>query len=111
MSPEFLAAAERHAELAAQLGPEHPDVLLAMAFVLEHAPASLKETIHSKAVEMGLMPEADGYLEDGSPVYSLEAVAAKLGAPVSEVEQTMRALVAMHGDGLAIDGALIHRRH
>lgn len=111
MSPEFLRAAEHHAALAERLGPEHPDVMMAMTTVLEHAPATLKETIHAKAVEMGLMPEPDGYLEDGSPVYRLEDVAAKLGAPIAEVEATMRALVAMHGDGLAIDAALVHRRH
>lgn len=117
MSPEFLHAAERHAALAERLGPEHPDVMMAMVVVLEHAPASLKETIRAKAVELGLMPEPDGYLEDGSPVFSLEAVAAKLGAPVAQVEETMRALLALREDaglpigGMAIDGAMVHRRH
>ena len=110
MSPEFLRAAGRHGVLTAALRPEHPDVMMAMVAVLEHAPASLKETIRAKAVELDLLPEADGYLEDGSPVFSLEAVAAKLGAPVAQVEETMRALLAMRGDGLAIDGAMVHRR-
>ncbi len=116
MSPEFLRAAEHHAALAERLGPEHPAVMMAMAVVLEHAPASLKETIRAKAVELDLMPEADGYTSDGTPVYSLEAVAAKLGAPVAQVEETMRALLALREDaglsvdGMAIDGAMVHRR-
>ena len=56
---------------------------------------------------MGLMPEADGYLDDGTPVFSLEAVAAKLGAPVAQVEETMRALLALgDGESVALSGEL-----
>lgn len=109
MTDEFLAAVERQRYLAATLGPDHPDVVLAMGEVLEHAPEELLNTIRAKAREMGLLPEPDGYLEDGRPVYSTQAVADTLGVPVQQVEEGLATLIAHRAD-LGIDTDRIHRK-
>ena len=66
--------------------------------------------------ELGLMPQhADGYLEDGSPVYRLESVAERLVRSDAEAQASVQAFmadrVALGLDVTPIDPALIHRAH
>ncbi len=108
MTPEFLNAVERCSRLAERFGRDHPDVSKALAVALELAPAEVRATIRRKAAEMGLLPQAFGYLENGEPVYRLVDLAAKMGVRVSTVERTANALALT--ERLA-DGETIHRRH
>ena len=62
------------------------------------------------------MPQhADGYLEDGSPVYRLESVAERLVMSDAEAQASVQAFmadrVALGLDVTPIDPALIHRAH
>ena len=57
-----------------------------------------------------------GYLDDGSPVFSLEAIADKLGVSPEEAEKSFQEMVAVRQElGLPIDGVItdlgkVHRR-
>lgn len=63
---------------------------------------------------MGLIPQAHGYLDDGSPVYRLESIAEKLGVPIDEVNESVQAFMADRAalglDTTPIDPDLIHVR-
>jgi hypothetical protein len=80
--------------------------------VFDLAPPELQAQMTAKARELGLMPDADGYLADGTPVY-LEDVAKQLGLSEAEaqvsVAQFMTEREALGLETGAIDPALIHR--
>ena len=75
----------------------------------------MNDFMEAKAQELGLIPEADGYADDGKPVFSLEAIAAKLGIGMEEAQQAMDAMLTeREGLGLSnvlIDPATVHRKH
>jgi hypothetical protein len=105
---------DTHERLVDTFGEDHPDTQRALTLVMEMAPEELKMEMRKMMREMGLMPEADGYLDDGSPVFKLENVAARLGVPQVEAEETMH---EMHADrealgipnkGIVIVATLIH---
>ena len=68
------------------------------------------------AREMGLMPEAYGYLDDGSPMYRLEDIAERLGVSPAEAEEAMHKMLAerealgLSNAGIVTDAARIHRK-
>jgi len=113
-APEFDMAIDRLLSMRATMGQDHPLTQRAFALVMELAPAELKTLMADKAREMGLMPEALGYLDDGSPVYRLESIAQKLGMTEAEAQESVQAFmvdrVALGLDTKAIDPALIHIR-
>ena len=105
---------QKHLHLVETLGEDHPDTMRAMMLAMEHAPQALKDEIHAEAVKLDLIPQADGYLENGEPVYRLEDVAAKLGISMDEARATVNKLVtersAARLDTVLINPALMHRR-
>ncbi len=114
LTPEFCAAMDTHERLVDTFGEDHPDTQRALTLVMEMAPEELKMEMRKMMREMGLMPEADGYLEDGSPVFRLESVAARLGMSEAEAQEKMH---EMHADrealrvpnkGIVIDATPIH---
>lgn len=115
-APEFLAAIDKRKELADALGEEHPDTMRAMMLAMELAPPHIHAMMGEKARELDLMPEADGYLEDGTPMYRLEDVAERLGVSPAEAEEAMHKMLAerealgLSNDGIVKDAARIHRR-
>jgi hypothetical protein len=113
-TPEFMAALDMHHSMQITMGLDHPLTQRAFALVMELAPAELKTLMADKAREMGLMPEALGYLDDGSPVYRLESIAQKLGMTEAEAQESVQAFmadrVALGLDMKVIDPALIHIR-
>lgn len=113
-TPEFMTALDLHHSVQITMGLDHPLTKRAFALVMELAPAELKTLMADKAREIGLMPDPDGYLDDGSPVYRLESVARKLGLSESEAQDAVQAFmadrVALGLNTMAIDPALIHRR-
>jgi hypothetical protein len=111
---ELLEVVERHFRLVETLGMDHPDTLRAMMLAMEMAPKQLKDEFDVMAQAMGLMPEADGYLEDGTPVYRLEDVAERLGLSPAEAEEAMHKMLAerealgLSNAGIVPDPELIH---
>lgn len=114
-TPEFMSALDRHHAMSATLGKDHPLTQRAFTLVMELAPAELKTLMTEKARELGLIPEAHGYLADGSPVYRLEAIAERLGMTEAEAQESVQAFmadrIALGLDATPIDPALIHIAH
>jgi len=113
-TPEFTAAVEMHHAMSTTMGTDHPLTQRALTLVMELAPDELKTLMADKAREMGLIPEAHGYLDDGTPCYRLEAIAEKLGLTEAEAQASVQAFMAdrmaMGLDTMPIDPALIHIR-
>jgi hypothetical protein len=115
-TPEFMEAIKRHRRLVDTLGMDHPDTRRAMMLAMELAPEELIDEIGDMAREMGLMPEAYGYLDDGSPMYRLEDIAERLGVSPSEADEAMHKMIAdrealgLRSTGILTDTALIHWR-
>ncbi|MDD2712583.1 MAG: hypothetical protein PHU77_06640 [Simplicispira sp.] len=113
-SPEFLAAVDDCLRITEALGQDHPHAKRAMQRVMALAPRSLMDELHKMADELGLMPEPDGYLEDGQPVVSLQAVAAQLGISLEEAQKGMDEMLAeLEAAGVpvqTIDPASVHRK-
>lgn len=111
-TPEFLNAAEAYKRAAEQYGVSHPATRLALDRVMLLAPDDLQEAMHAKARELGLIPEAGGYLEDGTPVYRLEDVARQMGMCETEAKTTVaRFMQERRSAGLSaewIDPAQVH---
>ena len=110
MTPEFLSASEAymaHVEAGTEDSPAGNRAFMQM---LEHAPETLLAAMNAKARELDLLPSASGYMPDGSPVFTAEAVAEKLGVPVSEV---MAQIEQFRSDGidLAVDPATVSTSH
>lgn len=57
--------------LVESLGMEHPDTTRALQGAMALAPPSMHDFVARQAQELDLIPEADGYTEDGQPVFSL----------------------------------------
>ena len=114
-TPEFMAAMSACLRLGESLGVEHPDTTRAMQRAMALSPPSLNTFMADKARELDLMPEADGYLDDGQPVYSLEAIAAKLDMSIEEAQTAMDAMLedcaALGLPAALVDPATVHRKH
>ncbi len=115
-TPEFMNAIRKHRRLVDTLGMDHPDTQRAMMLAMELAPKEMIDEIGDMARGMGLMPEADGYLGDGSPMYRLEDIAERLVVSPDEADKAMRKMLAerealgLSNAGLVTDPALIHRK-
>ncbi len=114
-TPEFMAAMSACLRLTETLGLDHPDTMRAMQFAMSLAPPSLNAFMAAQAHELGLIPEADGYTDDGQPVFSMESIAAKLGIGMDEAKEAMDAMLAARNElGLPaalVDPAMVHRKH
>lgn len=77
-----------HAELGIALRRlyafDMPEITMPMVMAVELAPADLKEAIFKKLRLIGVIPDPDGYLEDGTPAYRLESIAKRLAIPLEE---------------------------
>lgn len=113
-SPEFLAAVDDCLRITEALGQDHLQAKRAMQRAMALAPRSVLDEFHKMADELGLMPEPDGYLEDGQPVVSLQAMAAQLGLSMKEAQACMDEMLAdMEDAGVSvqlIDPARVHRK-
>lgn len=114
-TPAFMAAMETVMQLSDLHGHEHPLVATALMLAHELAPPTFKDLMHAQAQAMGLIPEAGGYLDDGTPVYRLEDIAQRLGVSQQVAQAEFAAMQrqrdALGLDTLTIDPALIHRTH
>lgn len=116
-SPEFKAAFARYNQLSSTLGHDHEITKDAFTVLFSLAPEEYVDEAYKIAVEMDLLPEAEGYLEDGSPMYKLDDIAAKIGITIEEAEQSMNEMLAVRVEaglpinGVTTDSGQIHRKH
>lgn len=113
-TPEFLEAMHACLSLKDSLGLEHPETQKALLLAMSLAPNSLHEFAAAQAQELGLMPEADGYTDDGEPVFGLDSIAAKLGIGMDEAQAAMEAMLteraALGLPVVLIEPSKIHRK-
>ena len=116
LTPEFLAVVDTTMNLVESLGMDHPETTRSLSLMMALAPKHLQDEMAAKARELGLMPKAHGYLEDGSPVFRIDDVAAQLDLSHAEVEEALREMAAegdalgMSNAGTVTDAATIHRK-
>ncbi|TAL21110.1 MAG: hypothetical protein EPN94_12635 [Nitrospirae bacterium] len=117
MTPEFKTAMSKCLRLVETLGLEHPEVSRAMMIAMALAPDEFKDEMADEAQRMGLIPETDGYLEDGTPMIRLEDLAEKLGVPLEDTQEKLQIFLAerealgLSNDGIVTNPALVHRKH
>lgn len=114
-TPEFMAAMSACLRLVESLGMEHPDTTRAMQRAMALAGPSMNTFMADTAKELGLIPEADGYTDEGQPLYSLEAIAAKLDMSMEEAQAAMDAMLedraALGLPAVLVNPATVHRKH
>lgn len=116
LPPEFSEAMHRHLEIVERLGEEHPDAKRSLMVAMYQAPDWFKDDISQMGNEMDLLPQASGYLEDGSPMFSLNAIAEKHGVSIEQAEQDLQMMLSVRQelglplDGVMTDSSLIHRK-
>ena len=112
-TPEFMAAMSACLRLGESLGLDHPDTTAAMMRAMSIAPPSMFDFMAAQAKELGLLPEVDGYTDDGEPVFSLKGIAAKLDMTMDEAQAAMQAMqTEREAMGLPtglVDSATVHR--
>ena len=113
MTPQFLAAIREVTRVKEIYGFGSKEISTAMMLAYEVAPESFKDEISDMARDMGLMPPADGYLEDGSPVFRLDDVADRLGMDIDEAKEAVDELIAermaLGLDTVLVNPAMVHR--
>ena len=116
LNKQFQNAISRHEHLVETLGIDHPITRQVFLTVMEYAPKEFHDLAHDVAKEMDLIPDATGYLEDGTPMYSLNDIAAKHGISIEEAERTMHEMLASRQaaglacENLIMDSQKIHLR-
>jgi len=114
-TPEYRQAVEEVLRRAGTLGQDHPDTIRAMQLAMSLAPASMNAFMADAANELGLIPVADGYTDDGQPVFSLDSIAAKLNMSRDEAKAAMDAMLedraALGLPAALVDPAKVRRRH
>ena len=116
LTPEFKQAMLEHYRLLSRYGEKHPAVVVALLVALELAPRADRPLLHCKAIELGLVPRPDGYLEDGTACYLLQSVTTVTGSPLPDsLASYGNTLFTARGAGsldtTPIDPALVHRVH
>jgi len=86
---EFKDALKQYVILRDAHGADHELAKDAFILLFSLAPDEYVDEAHNIAVEMNLIPDASGYLEDGSPMYKLGDIAAKNGVTIEEAEKAM----------------------
>ncbi len=84
--------------------------------MMAYAPPEYLAVAHQIADELALVPEPDGYLDDGTPMISLSAMARHHGMSEAEATENIERFMAdreslgLSNDGIVTDAALIHRK-
>ncbi len=103
----FLSAYQHYQNMVKQYGEDHPITQQAFMLAWHYSPKFLKEEIYQEAQD--LLPKPSGYLDDNSPIYSLEDLAKHFGISFEEAEQKLLKLMDDHEQlGLSNDGILIN---
>lgn len=115
LPPAFSQAMQEYVAISKRLGDDHIEAKKSLTKALSLAPDWFADEMHTKAKEMGLIPEATGYLDNGDPVYSLESIAKAHGISVEEAEQHMNEMLKHRTelglpDTVITDSTLVNRR-
>jgi hypothetical protein len=116
LSPEFSEAMYRYIDACERYGEESETARDLFLHVMLVAPPAFMEDAMQKADEMGLMPEADFCLEDGTPLVSRDALAKHLEQSPEEVDEAVQRLIAKRDElglpqeGIVFDPAKVFRR-
>lgn len=115
-TPEFSDLMRQYRDTAAGLGHGHPIVRRLWVIVVAAAPGWFRDEMHETACDMGLVPEPIGCDDDGNRLYSLDAVADRLGIDRDEARREFTSLAEdARSVGLAaggpVSGERIHRLH
>lgn len=86
-TPEFSDLMRQWRDTAAGLGQDHPIVRRLWLLVVATAPDWFRDEMHQMATDMGLIPEPIGCDDDGNRLYSLDAVADRLGIDRDEARR------------------------
>jgi hypothetical protein len=98
LSPEFSAAMHQYIDACERYGAESETAKDIFLHAMLIAPTAFKEDAQQMADEMGLMPEADAYLEDGTPMISLNALAKHLGQSPEEADEAVQKYMAKRAE-------------
>ena len=90
----FLDALKSHNAIVRQYGEDSPEQRRAMMILMEVSPPHIIDEIHDIACDMGIMPAPSGYSDDGTPLFSMEAIANHLGITPEEAELAAREMLA-----------------
>jgi hypothetical protein len=114
--PAFSEAMHRHIQIVEQLGEEHPEAKRSFMVAMHLVPDWFNDDIADMGNEIDLLPQASGYLEDGSPMFSLNDIAEKFGVSIEQAEQDLQTMMSVRQelglplDGVMTDSSLIHRK-
>lgn len=107
----FVEALKNHNAIVRLYGESSPEQCRAMIQAMEVAPPHITDEIHDMACDMGIMPAPSGCLDNGEPLFSLEAIADHLGIPPEEAERAMREMLAERESlGLSNAGVIAGRQ-
>ena len=113
--PEFSALMAQYRDTAKGLGEGHPTARRLWLIVEATAPDWFRDEMAAIAQQMGLLPDAYGYDDDGQRLYSLDDLATKLGITPGKARQAVekmkadREALGLPTDGIISDGRTIHR--
>lgn len=109
---DFMQAANAFLEAADSDSPDADRLLFRM---MDHAPAELMQQLFSAALATGLIPSPSGYLEDGSPIFSLPDMARHNGIGEEEANSLVEAFMdereqaGFSNEGVLVDPGLVRR--
>ena len=83
-SPIFDYLFGKYKEMSANGEAETDEGRLLFAELMHYAPPEYRAVVDQVAEEMDLIPEPDGYLDDGTPMISLSALAKHHGLSMDE---------------------------
>ena len=95
-SPAFIQAMQEYERISSRYGIDSEQEREQLRNVLSLAPQSLKDEMHQKAKEMGLIPPPSGYTDDGQPIYSNVDLAKHFGVSVDELNERLDQLDPQH---------------
>lgn len=85
VSEEFRAAMEKYRSVKNEYGAESIEARNQFMLAMQFSPEWFDEIALEQAKSMGLLPKAEAFLEDGTPVFTAQQVADRLGVSVQDV--------------------------
>lgn len=111
LHPKFVAAMESLKRIPEDQRRNNPAASALFEQAVTYAPAPLQEIFYAKALEMGILPKATHYTEDGEPLYATTQLAQHLGISLEEANQVAQDLAEKYPDLASANGSTtIHRR-
>lgn len=112
----FSEAMHKHMALAEQYGEDSPQAKRSFMVAIQLAPDWFKDDMAKIGDDMGLLPQASGYLDNGEPVFSLADISAQYGISIEEATQSLAEMMAVReelglsNEGKIVDPSIVHRK-